>query len=117
MTCSRLQVLSLPLVEMDMDIVERMPWTCLDLKELYFRVQGLDNEESILAVVKRWQLVQKERMKVAAVATSDSTAATEAENTAAEIWDPASIESRVMRHVLQFKKLTTLSLGYKTWRV
>ncbi|KAG0000945.1 hypothetical protein BGZ79_005292 [Entomortierella chlamydospora] len=117
MTCSHLQVLSLPLVEMDMDVVERMPWTCMDLKELYIRVQGLDNKESILAVVKRWRLVQKERMKVAAVATSDSTAAIEAGNTAAEIWDPALIESRVMRHLLQFKKLTTLWLGYKTWRV
>ncbi|KAF9353276.1 hypothetical protein BGX26_008967 [Mortierella sp. AD094] len=42
MTCSRLEVIILPSYEMDMDVVERMPWVCTDLRVLKVRVQGLE---------------------------------------------------------------------------
>ncbi|KAF9353275.1 hypothetical protein BGX26_008966 [Mortierella sp. AD094] len=113
MTCSRLQVLNFSQHEMDMDVVERMPWMCMELKELHVRVRGLNTKGTILAVMERWRLMQKESKKLA---TSDSTATTEAGNTATETENTASIENRVIRHLLQFKKLTTLWLGYKTWR-
>ncbi|KAF9169246.1 hypothetical protein BGX21_010746 [Mortierella sp. AD011] len=106
MTCSRLEVIILPSHKMDMDIVERMPWTCMDLRVLKIRVQGLETKKRIQSVVKRWQHgLQAQRQKIHLDVM-----------TGVKTEEKDSINNKVLRHLLQFKKLTTVWLGYKTWR-
>ncbi|KAG0000944.1 hypothetical protein BGZ79_005291 [Entomortierella chlamydospora] len=106
MTCSRLEVIILPSYKMDMDIVERMSWTCMDLRVLKIRVQDLGTKKLIRAVAKKWQLGQKaQRQQIPFDVAADI-----------KKEEMDSINNRVLRHLLQFKKLTTVWLGYKTWR-
>ncbi|KAF9364667.1 hypothetical protein BGX34_000768 [Mortierella sp. NVP85] len=102
--CSRLKSLRFPFYEMNMDDIEKTRWGCHDLEALYIRVQGLDTKEKIDRAIQLWQeerIVIKKgqitgRQELSVIPAGDN-----------------SIEARVARHLLKFKKLQWVWLGGK----
>ncbi|KAF9105643.1 hypothetical protein BGX27_009512, partial [Mortierella sp. AM989] len=101
-SCPHLTVIALPGHEMEMDLAERLIWVCKDLQELQIRIKGLDTKDLIMSAINKW-LQAKQRIL------------TDGENAGENIKLSSTIEDRVVRHLLQFKKLKTVWLGYKTW--
>ncbi|KAF9917444.1 hypothetical protein BX616_000980 [Lobosporangium transversale] len=52
--CSKLTHVILPEHEMEMQMIEHFPWTCMDLQELRIRVKGLNTKAWILKAIKKW---------------------------------------------------------------
>ncbi|KAK3845410.1 MAG: hypothetical protein J3R72DRAFT_418446 [Linnemannia gamsii] len=118
-SCPRLEVLSVHLHEMDMDIVERNGWICKGLRVLRVRIKELDTEAKIsraLGLWYEWLKVKSRRSSTSAGERGGSGGcAGEGEGEEGMSLLDRSIEARVARHLLQFEKLETIWLGYKTW--
>lgn len=109
--CAKLDQLSLPLYEMNMDDIEDVKWTCHNLKKLDIRIQGLNTKEKIDRAIQLWIAARNARKHTDEAQTSSSGADTtipESDN---------SIEARVARHLLKFKKLRSVWLGWKIRKV
>ncbi|KAF9917047.1 hypothetical protein BX616_002069 [Lobosporangium transversale] len=63
--CPHLSVVDLPTHEMDIDMVDRFPWACKDLKRLRVRIRGLDTKELIVAAIDKWRFEHRERQRSA----------------------------------------------------
>ncbi|KAG0220519.1 hypothetical protein BGX31_010927 [Mortierella sp. GBA43] len=103
--CAKLDQLSLPLYEMNMDDIEDVKWTCHNLKKLDIRIQGLNTKEKIDRAIQLWIAARNARKHTDEAQTSSSGADTtipESDN---------SIEARVARHLLKFKKLRSVIYG------
>jgi hypothetical protein len=110
--CTRLRIFDLTLLEMDMDDIEMTDWGCHDLEELSIRVKGLDTKQKIDRAIQLWKegrvAISKKQVKDVQVESSVSPQL--------EGVIPASdksIEARVARHLLKFKKLRQVWLGWK----
>jgi len=115
--CPRLKSLQLTLYEMDMDDIEKSKWGCHDLESLYIRIRGLDTKEKIDRAIQLWREgrnpikapIKKNKRKGGRKGPSSASLQTES------VISPSdnSIEARVARHLLKFKKLRTVWLGWK----
>ncbi|KAF9364681.1 hypothetical protein BGX34_000782 [Mortierella sp. NVP85] len=100
--CAQLKTLHLPLFEMQMKDIEKTNWICHDLGSLRIRIQGLDTKEKVDRSLQLWR---DERVAIRAKRESIIPASDN------------SIEARVARHLLKFKKLRDVWLGWKVWKV
>ncbi|OAQ21997.1 hypothetical protein K457DRAFT_143634 [Linnemannia elongata AG-77] len=92
--CRNLQVLSFETLVYDVEAVEKSQWKCKDLRELRVRFKGLDTPQKIDGCIK----------KLCSSRRSGGIALTRRK-------DVDMISTRVVQHLLQFKKLRTLWLG------
>ncbi|KAF9434952.1 hypothetical protein BGZ76_007148 [Entomortierella beljakovae] len=99
--CPRLTTFEFPLYEMDMDDIEKGEWICDGLEELHIRIRGLDTKDAISRALQLW-VDWREMGKV-----SPSLA-----NVLVCNREKHSLEERVARHLLKFKKLDSVWLGY-----
>jgi len=102
--CSRLKTLGFPFYEMNMDDMEKTKWGCHDLEALYIRVQGLDTKEKIDRAIQFWQEERVAIRKGQIHGRQEQSVIPAGDN---------SIEARVARHLLKFKKLQQVWLGGK----
>jgi len=114
--CTGLKVLQFPSFEMDMDDVDHTKWACQDLEELHIRIQGLDTKEKIDRAVKLWK---EGRIAIQKQANSEQEGSDSSRLQLGSIIPPGdkSIEARVARHLLKFKKLREVWLGWKVRKV
>ncbi|KAF9570586.1 hypothetical protein EC968_001661 [Mortierella alpina] len=121
--CSQLEELFLPEHAMNMDEVEKKDWQCRGLKDLRIRVQGLDTAEAIDRVVATWN--RRRRVKLGLDLESRSAnaertgpdAAAEERDMMTKEHPGASLEERVVRHLLKFDKLKSVWLGKAVHRL
>ncbi|KAF9364673.1 hypothetical protein BGX34_000774 [Mortierella sp. NVP85] len=112
--CPQLISLQFPLYEMDMDDNEKSKWGCHDLICLYIRVRGLDTKKKIDQAIQLWQegrvvtMKKQGKQKKASNGCQWSIGIHPSDN---------SIEARVARHLLKFKKLREVWLGWKIRKV
>ncbi|KAF9366275.1 hypothetical protein BGX34_004726 [Mortierella sp. NVP85] len=60
-TCARLTKLELPTFVMDMDDIERKPWVCMGLSQLFVRIRGLETAKTIDHATVLWAKHMKEK--------------------------------------------------------
>ncbi|KAK3828115.1 MAG: hypothetical protein J3Q66DRAFT_321849 [Benniella sp.] len=137
-TCSRLESFMFPVFELDMDEIEKIEWTCVELKRLEFRIRGLDTNEKIDRATQLWidcnKLTKRRNMKDSAShpiprktrrkkkeesrSCPDAfPSSTTGEVSVETLCAGNSIEQRVARHLLRFKKLEAVWLGHGVKRV
>lgn len=115
--CTRLKIPHLPLFEMDMDDIEDTTWGCHDLEELHMRVLGLDTKERIDRAIQLWKEGRIVIMKGQVNGEQEESAFTRFQLDCVIPPDDQSIEARVARHLLKFKKLQEVWLGWKIRKV
>ncbi|KAF9153819.1 hypothetical protein BGX21_000625 [Mortierella sp. AD011] len=97
---SKLRLFHFPDHEMDMDQIDRVSWSCNELKSIRVRIKGLDTKERIEGAINRWKEGKKQKSLGKEIKNPEE--------------EDDSIEARVARHLLQFDKLRILWLGTKT---
>ncbi|KAG0220517.1 hypothetical protein BGX31_010925 [Mortierella sp. GBA43] len=110
--CSHLTILKFPSYEMNMDDIEKAPWSCHNLKTLCIRISGLDTKEKIHRAIQLWDKARTSMMD------EEEKEEEEFANTQEDMVllpSDKSIEARVARHLLNFDKLRTVWLGWKIW--
>ncbi|KAG0220516.1 hypothetical protein BGX31_010924, partial [Mortierella sp. GBA43] len=95
--CTQLSSFQLPFYEMSMDDINKARWNCHNLERLYIRIQGLNTKEKINRAIQLWT---DARISNVSIPKSDG-----------------SIEAHVARHLVQFKKLRAVWLGWKVRKV
>jgi len=112
--CARLEKLECPLAEMDMVNIEMTEWKCHSLGELYIRIRGLDTKVKIDRAIHLWKdgRIAMRKKQVSAGHKESFSATLQLDNIIPP--DDNSIEAHVARHLLKFKKLRKVWLG---WRV
>ncbi|KAI1308394.1 hypothetical protein EDD11_004323 [Mortierella claussenii] len=144
--CPNLTSVRFPSHEMDMDVIDQLPWVCKDLAELRIRVKGVDTKELIMSAVSKWacgayerrrtkkrrqtdsvedeDAISKEDTKTAIDANLDShhdvvnmtdSGIEDSGRSYGSIGEASPIVDRLVKHLLQFDKLTELWLGYHVW--
>ncbi|KAF9899370.1 hypothetical protein EC991_008994 [Linnemannia zychae] len=98
--CRHLQFISLESIVCDLEKIGKHRLRCSDLRELRLRIQGFDTPEDIDRCI----------MQLCAWRRSCDDAETQFKET-------DSISTRVARHLLQFKKLTTVWFGTKDYYI
>ncbi|KAF9279135.1 hypothetical protein BGZ88_000158 [Linnemannia elongata] len=93
-SCSRLRVLSIRDLVLDMAIVKQHEWSCEDLTELHVRFEGLEDTQFIYGCIKD---MCSRRQRPYRITPGDS------------------ISTQVSNHLLGFYRLTTVSLGTKVY--
>ncbi|KAG0236994.1 hypothetical protein BGX31_003759 [Mortierella sp. GBA43] len=115
--CLRLKTFSLPSHEVNMNDIEKLRWTCEDLEVLQIRIKDLNTKELIERALELWtDGRQANSMKDVKGAKNARLTWQSALLSADDRYHPTSIEVRVARHLLRFKKLRYVWLGTKTWR-
>jgi hypothetical protein len=109
--CTRLKLLKLGLFEMHMDDIEKAKWGCHDLERLHIRIQDLNTKEKINRAIRLWK---EGRI---AIKKNQSNGELESSLSNLQLINANSIEARVARHLLKFKKLQEVWLGWKIWKV
>ncbi|KAF9364670.1 hypothetical protein BGX34_000771 [Mortierella sp. NVP85] len=115
--CNRLQKLQLSSYEMDMDDIERADWGCRNLEELYIRVRGLDTKEKINRAIQLWREGVVATKKKQVNGGREESSSTSLQLASAAPPEDNSIEARVARHLLKFRKLSEVWLGWRIQRV
>ncbi|KAG0201997.1 hypothetical protein BGX31_003683, partial [Mortierella sp. GBA43] len=110
--CPRLTTLMLHTYEMNMDDIEKATWSCHKLEILYIRIHALDTKEKINRAIKLWGKARIAKEQQLIEGQSSSSANTK--NGTVILPSDNSIEARVARHLLKFKKLREVWLG---WRI
>jgi len=112
--CTRLKTLQFPLFEMDMEDIEKVKWGCHDLEELHVRVRNLNTKEKIERVIQLWKEGQITARRKEGNGESICSC-----SRLDKVIPPSdnSIEARVARHLLKFKKLRKVWLGWKIRKV
>jgi hypothetical protein len=95
-SCSHLEVLSMQDLVLDMESVEEHEWICKHLRELRVRFKGLEDIQLIDECLRKVCLQRQHPSPFSAL---------------------HSTPLQVSRHLLQFEKLTTVSLGTKLYRL
>ncbi|KAF9364679.1 hypothetical protein BGX34_000780 [Mortierella sp. NVP85] len=113
--CTRLERLELPFFEMDMSDIEMTQWGCHDLEELYIVIRGLDTEEKVNRAIQLWKEGRIAIKKKQANGVVESALGPQMNNII--LPGDNSIEARVARHLLKFKKLRVVWLGWTVWRI
>ncbi|KAF9364680.1 hypothetical protein BGX34_000781 [Mortierella sp. NVP85] len=115
--CTRLKIMDLTSLEMDMDDIEMTDWGCHDLEELSIRVKGLDTKGKIDRAIQLWKegriTIREKQLMDVQMASSSTNPQLESIILAGD----NSIEARVAKHLLKFKKLREVWLGWKVRRV
>ncbi|KAG0065470.1 hypothetical protein BGZ89_008294 [Linnemannia elongata] len=93
-SCSRLRVLSIRDLVLDMAIVKQHEWSCEHLTELHVRFEGLEDTQLIDGCIKD---MCSRRKKPYCITPGDS------------------ISTQVSNHLLEFYSLTTICLGTKVY--
>ncbi|KAF9899862.1 hypothetical protein BX616_002804 [Lobosporangium transversale] len=88
--CPNLTFVDLPCHEMDIHLVDRIPWNCNSLRRLRVRIKGLDTKELIMAAIKKWAQGHYTKKRAAAAAAAAAAVAA----TAATAVVKESIESK-----------------------
>ncbi|KAF9922116.1 hypothetical protein FBU30_007805 [Linnemannia zychae] len=122
-SCSKLEELDLHLYEMKLDDVEDAGWVCMDLKILWIQIKGLDTKEKIMRAIELWRSGAREWRRTQAMESRgmkttevDKEKEKDSNKEAKELENiDTSIEARVARHLLKFKKLQQVWLGYQIW--
>ncbi|KAK3827980.1 MAG: hypothetical protein J3Q66DRAFT_321559, partial [Benniella sp.] len=116
--CSQLERLELPLYEMDMNDIENATWGCKHLEVLYVRIKDLNTKEKIDRAIQLWKegrsitVIGKIRIK------EEETSASSSPQSVIDIPpEDNSVEARVARHLLKFKDLQRVWLGWKVHEV
>jgi hypothetical protein len=114
--CTRLKSLEFPSLEMDMDDIDTTAWGCHDLEKLYIRVRGLDTKPKIDRAIQLWK---KGRFAIRKKQGSGEQEPTLSSRHLDSLIQPDDnlIEARVARHLLKFKKLRKVWLGWKIRKV
>ncbi|KAK3827990.1 MAG: hypothetical protein J3Q66DRAFT_321575 [Benniella sp.] len=114
--CTRLKIFELILLEVDMDDIEMTDWGCHDLEELSIRIKGLDTKQEIDRTIQLWE---EGRIAVSKKQVMDVQVESSMSPQLEGIIPPSdnSIEARVARHLLKFKKLRQVWLGWKVRKV
>ncbi|KAK3827979.1 MAG: hypothetical protein J3Q66DRAFT_363166 [Benniella sp.] len=116
--CTRLERLELPLYEMNMDDIEVAKWGCKHLEVLYIRIKYLNTMEKIDRAIQLWKegrsitVIGKMRSK-----KEETSASSSPQSIIAILPEDNSIEARVARHLLKFKNLQRVWLGWKIHEV
>ncbi|KAF8939898.1 hypothetical protein EDD21DRAFT_361705 [Dissophora ornata] len=105
--CHRLKHFNLELHKMDIKNVEAEKWTCADLETLHVKFRGLDTTERIDRALRMWVDGREKAHQSAGEHQDDTTT----------ILQDGSLEARVARHLLQFKRLREVCLGSRVWKV
>ncbi|KAF9114069.1 hypothetical protein BGX27_000200 [Mortierella sp. AM989] len=98
--CSRLKIVKIPLLEMNMGDIEKAEWSCTKLAFLYIRIHGLDTEEMVNRAIQLW--VDGRNRKSQECNSHQLSAISQ---------DNLPLEERVARHLLKFKELKEVWLG------
>ncbi|KAF9925688.1 hypothetical protein BGZ65_007616, partial [Modicella reniformis] len=111
-SCTRLKMLYFPLYEMNIDDIEDATWECYNLETLHIRVRGLNTKEKIDRAIQLWT---EGRIANRKKQTNDKKRPTLCDSQLCIVIPRVdnSIEARVARHLLQFKKLRNVWLGWK----
>ncbi|KAF9364666.1 hypothetical protein BGX34_000767 [Mortierella sp. NVP85] len=116
--CSQLKRFELPLYEMNMDDIENAKWGCKHLEVLYIRIKDLNTKEKVDRAVQLWKegrpatIIGKTRIK------EEETSASSSPQSGIDIpLEDRSVEARVARHLLKFKYLQRVWLGWKVHEV
>ncbi|KAI1313004.1 hypothetical protein EDD11_002782 [Mortierella claussenii] len=139
--CPMLEIVDLPSHEMDLNMMDRFPWACENLQQLRIRIRGLDTKHLIKAVISKWYVGRRcgsaaaRRVKEAGhAAKKDAIAGEGAAVEAKELTSGGAdtiltlhapvptaegriIVDRVAKHLLKFKKLNRVWLGYQEWTI
>jgi len=114
--CLQLKALEFPLYEMDMGDIEKAKWKCHDLETLYIRIRGLNTKEKIDRAIQLWKegriAIEKKH-----VGGKQEPASSNLQLDSVIPAGDSSIEARVARHLLKFKKLKAVWLGWKIHQV
>jgi hypothetical protein len=102
---------------MDMDDIEKTKWGCHNLEELHIRIQGLDTKEKINRAVQLWKEGRIVIRKNQVDGDQGESAITRFQLDGIIPPSDESIEARVARHLLKFKKLKEVWLGWIIRRV
>ncbi|KAF9114068.1 hypothetical protein BGX27_000199 [Mortierella sp. AM989] len=103
--CAHLKTIRIPLLEMNIEDIEKIGWTCTNLVELRIRIKGLDTAQKIDKVVELWlEGRSKKRQSTQDIAEADCLV-------------NLTLEGRVARHLIKFDKLKEVWLGTRFYRV
>ncbi|KAF9969392.1 hypothetical protein BGZ65_011987 [Modicella reniformis] len=110
--CTRLENLQFHLYEMNINDIEEATWGCYSLETLYIRIHGLNTKEKIDRAIQLWI---EGRIAIRKKRTNDKETPTPSDSQLYSVIPRAdnSIEARVARHLLKFKKLHQVWLGWK----
>jgi len=114
--CPELTKLKFPLYEMSMDDIEKAKWKCRDLEELFIRIRGLNTKEKIDRAIQLWK---DGRIIIKKIQVNGEQALASTSLQLNSVLSPGdgSIEARVARHLLKFKKLREVWLGWRIEKV
>ncbi|KAF9189321.1 hypothetical protein BGZ50_000844 [Haplosporangium sp. Z 11] len=135
--CRKLQVLSFESVVMDMDLIEDHEWACKDLRELRLKIKGLESPAEIDGCLEQFVALrgalrrrggrhtkgppQVSLLKTPFLSSAPNVRVLDGGSRAKDEdelgRESKSISERVLRHLLSFKKLTTVWLGTKDYHV
>ncbi|KAK3827989.1 MAG: hypothetical protein J3Q66DRAFT_321573 [Benniella sp.] len=113
--CPQLTSLHLLLYEMDMDDIEKSKWACHDLISLFIRVRGLNTKKKIDRAIQLWQ--EGRIVTVKKQGKQKMTSSNSCQWSIGIHPSDNSIEARVARHLLKFKKLREVWLGWNIRKV
>ncbi|KAF9987883.1 hypothetical protein BGZ65_001460 [Modicella reniformis] len=100
-TCSGLSTIMLSTVEMDMDDIEKIKWSCINLERLYIRIRGLDTKEKIDKAITMWVVTRKLKKEGRLGDLSPRQQSLQIK------WASSAIVTRVAQHLVRFEKLRT----------
>ncbi|KAG0214698.1 hypothetical protein B0O80DRAFT_447151 [Mortierella sp. GBAus27b] len=112
-TCSRLTNIYIPNLEMDMDEIEKTPWSCIRLRSLYIRIRGLNTKGKIDRAIKLWIEHRNGMREAENIMEVGEAMEVDSSYNVATLLNEDSIEARVARHLGKFKDLKELWLGHK----
>ncbi|KAF9364677.1 hypothetical protein BGX34_000778 [Mortierella sp. NVP85] len=114
--CLQLKTLRFSLYGMNMDDIEMADWGCHDLEVLHIRVHGLDTKEKIDQAIQLWK---QGRVAIKKQVNDEQEGLICSNHQLDIVISPGdnSIEARVARHLLKFKKLRVVWLGWKIRKI
>ncbi|KAF9347894.1 hypothetical protein BGX34_002816 [Mortierella sp. NVP85] len=119
--CTRLETLKLPDYEMNMSDIENAKWMCHNLETLFIRIRGLNTKEKIDRAIRLWKRGRPVTVTVTVRETRSKkekkSAPSGYQSVNAIPQEDNSIEARVARHLLKFRKLRMVWLGWKIHEV
>jgi hypothetical protein len=110
--CARLRTLSLHSFEVEMKDIEKVNWVCYDLESLHIRIRGLDTKEKIDRAIQLWK-DGRDAIRAKQIKDDQEEPCASPQQESIIPASDGSIEACVARHLLKFKKLREVWLGWK----
>ncbi|KAG0002408.1 hypothetical protein BGZ79_003043 [Entomortierella chlamydospora] len=104
--CPHLKTIKFPLLEMNIGDIEKIGWSCDNLRELYIRIFELDTKEKIDRTIRLWLDARNKKYQIRDLGVPSQNGQSN-----------LSLEQRVARHLLKFEKLKEVWLGTYVCRV